>query len=43
MLDRYLRWAVVGWSPDPGRDSHRIAALLERLGKDVVRVNPHAA
>lgn len=42
VLDRYLRWAVVGWSPDPGRDSHRIAALLERLGKDVVRVNPRA-
>lgn len=42
VLDRYARWAVVGWSPDPGRDSHRIAALLERLGKDVVRVNPRA-
>src|SRR3954453_797232 len=35
-------WAVVGWSPSPARDSHRIAALLERRGKRVVRVNPHA-
>jgi predicted CoA-binding protein len=43
VLDRYERWAVVGWSPDPSRDSHRIAALLQSLGKDVVRVNPRAA
>ena len=35
-------WAVVGWSPSPWRDSHRIAALLEARGKRVVRVNPHA-
>jgi predicted CoA-binding protein len=42
VLDRYRRWAVVGWSPDPSRDSHRIAALLERIGKEVVRVNPRA-
>jgi predicted CoA-binding protein len=43
VLDGYARWAVVGWSPDPSRDSNRIAALLESLGKDVVRVNPRAA
>jgi predicted CoA-binding protein len=42
VLDRYRRWAVVGWSPNPARDSHRIAALLERLGMVVVRVNPNA-
>lgn len=42
VLERYERWAVVGWSPNPARDSHRIAALLERIGKRVVRVNPHA-
>lgn len=42
MLDAYEHWAVVGWSPDPSRDSHRIAALLEREGKRVVRVNPTA-
>lgn len=33
-------WAVVGASANPARDSHRIAALLERRGYDVVRVNP---
>ena len=42
VLERHERWAVVGWSPSPARDSHRIAALLERLGKQVVRVNPAA-
>jgi predicted CoA-binding protein len=42
VLDAYGRWAVVGWSPNPARDSNRIAALLESLGKDVVRVNPRA-
>ena len=35
-------WAVVGWSPRPERDSHRIAAVLEARGKRVLRVNPHA-
>ena len=34
-------WAVVGLSPDPRRDSHRIAALLQRRGHRVVPVNPH--
>lgn len=42
VLDAHDRWAVVGWSPSPARDSHRIAALLERIGKEVVRVNPLA-
>ncbi len=36
-------WAVVGCSPDPGRDSHRIAALLQRNGYRIVPVNPRAA
>ena len=36
-------WAVVGCSPDPGRDSHRVAALLQRSGFRVIPVNPHAA
>jgi predicted CoA-binding protein len=35
-------WAVVGCSPDPGRDSHRIAAMLERRGYRVIPVNPMA-
>jgi predicted CoA-binding protein len=35
-------WAVVGCSPDPGRDSHRIAALLQARGKRIVPINPRA-
>jgi uncharacterized protein len=34
-------WAVVGCSPDPARDSHRIAGLLQHHGYRVVPVNPH--
>ena len=33
-------WAVVGCSPDPRRDSHRVAALLQREGFRVIPVNP---
>jgi uncharacterized protein len=33
-------WAVVGCSPDPRRDSHRIAALLQRRDFRVIPVNP---
>ncbi len=32
--------AVVGCSPDPGRDSHRIARLLRERGHRVIPVNP---
>jgi len=35
-------WAVVGWSPEPRRDSHSGAAFLEARGKRVLRVNPRA-
>jgi uncharacterized protein len=35
-------WAVVGCSPDPGRDSHRIASMLQRRGYKVIPVNPYA-
>jgi predicted CoA-binding protein len=35
-------WAVVGCSPSPDRDSHRIAALLQRRGFHVIPVNPNA-
>ena len=34
-------WAVVGSSPDPRRDSHRIASMLERRGYRVFHVNPN--
>jgi len=33
--------AVVGCSPDPDRDSHRIAALLKAKGHRVIPVNPN--
>ena len=35
-------WAVVGCSPDPRRDSHRIARLLQSRGFRVIPVNPDA-
>ena len=41
-LEETRTWAVVGCSPDPGRDSHRIAALLQRRGFRVIPVNPAA-
>jgi predicted CoA-binding protein len=34
-------WAVVGASPDPYRDSHRIASMLARSGYRVIPVNPN--
>jgi predicted CoA-binding protein len=40
VLTAYRTWAVVGCSPDPVRDSHRIAALLQRRGFRVIPVNP---
>ena len=36
-------WAVVGCSPDPRRDSHRIAGLLQSRGKRMIPVNPAAS
>jgi predicted CoA-binding protein len=35
-------WAVVGCSPDPRRDSNRIARLLQSRGFRVIPVNPAA-
>jgi predicted CoA-binding protein len=42
VLEECATWAVVGCSPDPRRDSHRIATLLQRRGKRVIPINPHA-
>ena len=42
LLRRPGTWAVVGCSPSPARDSHRIAALLQRHGARVIPVNPAA-
>ena len=33
-------WAVVGCSPNPSRDSHRIARLLMERGNRVIPLNP---
>ncbi len=35
-------WAVVGCSPTPTRDSHRIAALLQARGNRIVPITPRA-
>ena len=43
LLSAPLTWAVVGCSPRPQRDSHRIAALLQRRGNRIIPVNPRAA
>ena len=43
LLTTTQTWAVVGCSPDPSRDSHRIAAMLQQRGFTVVPVNPSAA
>jgi uncharacterized protein len=40
MLTTTRTWAVVGCSPDPNRDSHRIAAMLKHRGFTVIPVNP---
>jgi predicted CoA-binding protein len=43
LLEEHETWAVVGCSPDPRRDSHRIAGVLRSRGKRVVPINPAAA
>ena len=42
VLTRYRAWAVVGCSPQPWRDSHRVAAMLQRRGYRIIPVNPEA-
>jgi predicted CoA-binding protein len=34
--------AVVGFSPDPTRDSHKVARALQTMGHRVIPVNPNA-
>ncbi len=43
LLTQTTTWAVVGCSPEPGRDSHRVAALLQREGFRVIPVNPNVS
>ena len=40
VLTHTRTWAIVGCSPDPSRDSHRIAIVLRRHGLRVIPVNP---
>jgi predicted CoA-binding protein len=40
ILTRYRRVAVVGLSDRPDRPSHGVAAYLQRVGYDIVPVNP---
>jgi uncharacterized protein len=40
LLEKSKRIAVVGCSPNPSRDSHRIARYLIGAGYDVIPVNP---
>jgi predicted CoA-binding protein len=42
LLTETHTWAVVGCSPDPRRDSNRIARLLQGHGFRVIPVNPAA-
>ena len=42
ILSQRRRIAVIGCSPDPRRDSHRVARLLIEKGHEVVLVNPQA-
>jgi uncharacterized protein len=42
ILAQTRRIAIVGCSPNPARDSHRVARLLIDKGHDVVPVNPRA-
>ncbi len=42
LLTETRTWAVVGWSPDPSRASHRVARFLHDHGFRVLPVNPEA-
>ena len=41
LLQDTTTWAVVGLSPNPARDSNRIATLLQSKGKRVIAANPN--
>src|SRR6187399_517766 len=40
LLQRVKRIAVVGLSPKPNRDSHRVSAYMQRAGYEIVPVYP---
>ena len=41
-LKRSKTIAVVGLSPNPDRDSHRVASYLQRQGYHIIPINPNA-
>jgi uncharacterized protein len=41
LLQRTRRIAVVGLSPNPQRDSHRVARYMQERGYEIVPVHPH--
>jgi predicted CoA-binding protein len=41
ILEQFATWAVVGCSPDPRRDSNRVATFLQERGRRVIPVNPN--
>ena len=43
ILTRYRRIAVVGFSPNPDRPSHDVAAYLQEQGYEIFPVNPNIA
>jgi uncharacterized protein len=43
VLTKHRIWAVVGCSPNPARDSHRVARFLQSNGYRVIPVNPGAS
>ena len=43
ILREFRRIAVVGISDRPERDSHRVAAYLQRAGYTIIPVNPNVA
>ena len=40
IFDTSRTWAVVGCSPNPARDSHRVAAYVRSLGYRVIPIRP---
>lgn len=42
ILTEPMTVAVVGCSPDPARDSHKVARALQTMGHKVIPVNPQA-
>jgi predicted CoA-binding protein len=42
ILTEPMTVAVVGCSPDPTRDSHKVARALQTMGHKVIPVNPQA-